>query len=110
MYYCDTPRDKWTALNVMVEETDATPPNVNGWRQEIKLWEVELEKWDLLQNKIMLDPKTIETKKDMIKWKIRSLEHKIAKEICALTAPVKEGDWDQPKTFRIKRLQKTGYI
>ena len=58
----------------------------------------------------MLDPKTIENKKDMIKWKIRSFEHKIAEDICALTAPVKEGHWDQPKTFRIKRLQKTGYI
>ena len=80
----------------MVEEIDPTPPNVPGWRQEIKEWEVELEKWDILQNKLMLDPKTIETKKDMIKWKIRSLKHKIAEDICALTAPVKDGDWDQP--------------
>ena len=110
MYYCDTPRDKWTALDVMVEEMDPTPPNVPGWRHEIKQWEVELEQWDILQKKQIVDPKLIENKKDKIKWKIRSLEHKIAKDICTLTAQVKEGEWDQPKTFRIKRLHKTGYI
>ena len=67
MYYCDN----WTALDVMVEQIDTTPPNVPGWRQEIKQQEVELEQWDILQKTLMLDPKTIETKKDMIKWKIR---------------------------------------
>ena len=29
--------------------------------------------------------------------------------ICALTHPVREGDWDQP-TIRIAKLEKTGYI
>ena len=55
----------------------------------------------------MLDKKSVETKKDFIKWEIRSLEHRIAKYICALTAPV-QGDWDQ--TTRVKILEKTGYI
>ena len=51
----------------------------------------------------------LENKKDFIKWKIRSLEHEIALYICALTHPVREGDWDQ-LTSRIAKLEKTGYI
>ena len=109
MYYADKPRDKWTALDVLEEECDPTPPEVYCFREEIKQWMVQLEQWDILHEIMLLDDKTVEKKKDFIKWKIRSLEHKIALYICAFTHPVREGNWDQP-TIRIGRLHKTGFI
>ena len=109
MYYSNTPRHKWTALDVIVEEIDPTPPQIYPLRQQIELFKIELQQWDVLQMKLIVDHKTITTKKDFIKWKIRSLEHEIALYICALTDPVKEGDWDQP-TMRIIKLEKNGYI
>ena len=60
MYYSNTPRHKWTALDVMVEEMDPTPLQM-------------LEQWDLLQKKMMLDQNTVETKKDFIKWEINKI-------------------------------------
>ena len=109
MYYSDTPRHKWTALDVMVEEMDSIPSQIYPLRQEIEHCKVDLQQWDVLQKKLILDQKTIETKKDFIEWKIRSLEHAIAFYICALTDLIKEGDWDQP-TMRITKLEKNGYI
>ena len=88
---------------------DPTPPQIYPVRQEIEHWKLELQQWDLLKKTYMLDQKSVDTKKDIIKWKIRSLEHAIAKYICALTDPVKQGDWDKP-TIRIAKLEKTGYI
>ena len=78
-------------------------------RKEIEQWIVELEQWDILKENLCLDDKTVEKKKDFIKWKIRSLEHEIALYICALTHPVREGNCDQP-TIRITKLEKIGYI
>ena len=105
MYYSNTQRHKWTALDVIVEEMDPTPFQIYPLRQETEHCKVDLQQWDVLQKKLLLDQKTTETKKDFIKWKIRSLEHEIALYICALTDPVKEGDWDQP-TMRITKLEK----
>ena len=74
-------------------------------RQKIEHLKCELQQWDWLQNTLMLDQKTVENKKDFIKWEIRSLEQRIAKYVCALTAPVQEGDWDNTAI-----LEKTGYL
>ena len=60
---------------------DPIPPQIYPLRQKIEQWKVELQQWDLLQKKLMLDQKTVDTKKDFIKWEIRALEHKIAKYI-----------------------------
>ena len=109
MYYSNTPREKWTALDVLEEEIDRTPPEMYGFQEEIKQWIVQLEQWDVLNEIMLLDDKTIEKKKDFSKWKIRSLEHKVALYICAFTNPVREGAWDKP-TIRIGKLEKTGYI
>ena len=65
---------------------DPNPPQIYPLRHKIEHWKVE-------------------TKKDFITWEIRSLEHEIAKYICTLTDPVKEGDWDQT-TRRITKLDK----
>ena len=94
MYYSNTPRHNWTALEVMVEEMDPTLPQIFPLRQKIEDLQIELIKWDWIQKTYILEQKTIEIKKDFIKWEIRSLEHRIAKYICALTASVKENDWD----------------
>ena len=45
----------------------------------------------------MLDPECVQIAKDNIKRKMHSIDHQIAKYICALTAPVKEHDWDDWK-------------
>ena len=109
MYYSNTPKHQWTALDVLKEQMDPTPPQIYALQQDIEQWIVELGQWDILKDKLLLDDKTVENKKAVIKWKIRSLEHEIALYICALTHPVREGDWDQP-TIRIAKLEKTGYI
>ena len=67
MYYSNTPKYQWTALDVMVEEMDPTPHQIYPLRQKIKHLKVEFQQWDLLQKKLMLDQKTVETKKDFIK-------------------------------------------
>ena len=109
MYYSNTPRHQWTALDVLEEQMDPTPPQIYALQQDIEQWIVELGQWDILKDKLLLDDKMVENKKTFIKWKIRSLEHEIALYICALTHPVREGDWDQ-LTIRIAKLEKTGYI
>ena len=92
----------------MEEEMDPTPPQIYPLRQKIEHWKVDLQQWDLLQKKLLLDHKTVETKKDFSKWNIRSLEHEIALYTCALTHQVREGVWD--KTSRITKLEKTVYL
>ena len=96
-------------LDVLEEEMDPTPPQVYALRQEIQLCIDELEYWDILKEKMLLDHKMVEKKKDFRKWKTRSLEHQIALYICALTHQVREGALDQ-LTIRLRKLEKTGYI
>ena len=43
MYYSNTPRHKWTTLDVMVEEMDSTPPQIYPLRQEIEHCKVDLQ-------------------------------------------------------------------
>ena len=71
MYYSNTPRDKWTALDVMEEEMDPTPSQIYPLRQKIEQWKVDLQQWDILEKKLMLHHKIVELKKDFIKWNTR---------------------------------------
>ena len=119
MYYSNTPRHMWTALDVMVEEMDPTPAEIFPLRQKIEDLKGDIKHWDWLQKAYMLDSKTVENAQDFIRWKIRSVDHRIAKYFCALTAPVQEGDWDtgfaRPQLMhdsitRRNRLEETGYL
>ena len=79
MYYSNTPRHKWTALDVMVEEMDPTPPQIYPLRQKIELLICELEHWDLLQKKMMLDQ--IQYKR-VIGTKLQELKYWRKLDIC----------------------------
>ena len=47
MYYSNTPRHQWTALDILEEEMDPTPPQIYPLRQKIEQWKVDLEQWDI---------------------------------------------------------------
>ena len=63
MYYSNTPRHQWTALDVLKEQMDPTPPQIYALQQDIEQWIVELGQWDILKDKLLLDDKMVENKK-----------------------------------------------